>query len=81
MVTDAASRDHRATTTAATTLEPGHDRHYDDEPRRAAEYYAIRPGDTLSVIADDYDTTLDELLALNPEVDPVAPNGRPAAPH
>jgi LysM repeat protein len=37
-----------------------------------AEFYEIEPGDTLAVIADQYDTTVEELLVLNPDVDPVA---------
>ena len=37
-----------------------------------AEFYEIEPGDTLAVVADQYDTTVEELLVLNPEVDPVA---------
>jgi len=37
-----------------------------------AEFYVIRAGDTLAVIADDHDTTVEQLLVLNPDVDPVA---------
>lgn len=37
-----------------------------------AEFYEIEPGDTLAVIADQHDTTVEELLVLNPDVDPVA---------
>ena len=37
-----------------------------------AEFYEIQAGDTLAVIADRYDTTVEELLVLNPEIDPVA---------
>lgn len=37
-----------------------------------AEFYEIEPGDTLAVIADQYDTTVEELLVLNPDLDPVA---------
>ena len=37
-----------------------------------AEFYVIQAGDTLAVIADEHDTTVEQLLVLNPEVDPVA---------
>ena len=50
-----------ATTTGATTTEPD-----------GAEYYEIQPGDTLAVVADEHGTTVEELLLLNPDVDPVA---------
>jgi len=47
-----------ATTTATTT--PG------------AEYYAVKSGDTLGSIAQKYGTTVDELMTLNPGIDPTA---------
>ena len=37
-----------------------------------AEFYEIVSGDTLAVIADQHGTTVEELLVLNPDVDPVA---------
>ena len=37
-----------------------------------AEFYEIVSGDTLAVIAAQHDTTVEELLVLNPDVDPVA---------
>lgn len=37
-----------------------------------AQYYEIEAGDTLGAIAAKYDTTVDELLTLNPDVDPNA---------
>jgi LysM repeat protein len=37
-----------------------------------AEFYEIQAGDTLAVIADQYGTTVEALLVLNPDVDPVA---------
>jgi LysM repeat protein len=36
------------------------------------EYYVIESGDTLGAIADKYDTTVEELVRLNPDVDPTA---------
>ncbi len=37
-----------------------------------AQYYVIQSGDTLGAIAARYDTTVEQLLALNPDVDPAA---------
>jgi LysM repeat protein len=39
-----------------------------------AQYYKIQAGDTLAVVAEQYDTTVEQLLVLNPDVDPVALN-------
>jgi LysM repeat protein len=39
---------------------------------RDASGYAVRSGDTLGTIAARLDTTVDELLALNPGIDPRA---------
>jgi LysM repeat protein len=37
-----------------------------------AQYYVIQSGDTLGTIASRHNTTVDQLLALNPGVDPSA---------
>ena len=37
-----------------------------------AQYYVIQSGDTLGSIAAKYNTTVDELMTLNPGVDPSA---------
>ena len=37
-----------------------------------AEYYAVKSGDTLGSIAQKYGTTVDELMTLNPGIDPTA---------
>jgi LysM repeat protein len=58
-----------AATTAATT-EPGTTGMTTNEA--GAEFYVIQAGDTLAVIADEHDTTVEQLLVLNPDVDPVA---------
>ena len=50
-----------ATTTTATATTTG-----------AAQYHTIVSGDTYQQIALDEDTTVDELLRLNPGVDPAA---------
>jgi LysM repeat protein len=52
-----------ATTTTTTTSEtttPG------------AQYYVIQSGDTLGSVAQRYSTTVEQLLTLNPGVDPAA---------
>lgn len=54
-----------ATTTATETTGTS-----TDPP--GAEYYEIEAGDTLAVVADRFDTTVERLLVLNPDVDPVA---------
>ena len=41
-------------------------------PAGKRQYYRVRPGDTLGVVAQRFDTTLDDLVALNPQVDPDA---------
>lgn len=37
-----------------------------------AEFYEIQPGDTLADVAGRYGTTVEQLLVLNPDADPVA---------
>jgi LysM repeat protein len=37
-----------------------------------AAYYVIQSGDTLGSVAVKYDTTVEELIRLNPDVDPTA---------
>jgi LysM repeat protein len=37
-----------------------------------AQYYVIQSGDTLGTIASRHNTTVDQLLTLNPGVDPTA---------
>jgi hypothetical protein len=36
------------------------------------EFYRIRPGDNLENIAGEFNTTVDRLLELNPDIDPLA---------
>jgi LysM repeat protein len=38
------------------------------------QYYVVQSGDTLGSIALEHDTTVEELLRLNPDVDPTALN-------
>jgi LysM repeat protein len=53
--------DETTTGTGETTTDPA-----------GSEFYEIQSGDTLAVVADRYDTTVEQLLVLNPDVDPVA---------
>jgi LysM repeat protein len=48
------------TSTATETTTPG------------AQYYVVQSGDTLGSIAQKYNTTVDELMTLNPGTDPTA---------
>ena len=48
------------TTTATETTAPG------------AEYHVVQSGDTLGSIAEKDSTTVDELMTLNPGIDPTA---------
>ena len=65
----------RPQTTAAAPTEPG-DRGSETRPGTTtsgkARYYRIRSGDTLETVAARFDTTVEQLLVLNPDVDPVA---------
>jgi LysM repeat protein len=49
-----------STATATDTTAPG------------AEYYVVQSGDTLGSMAEKYSTTVDELMTLNPGIDPTA---------
>jgi LysM repeat protein len=49
------------TTENATTTAP-----------RERRVYRVRRGDTLESIAEKFDTTVDDLLQLNPDIDPLA---------
>ena len=63
-------------TTAATTTAATTERGTTGSTTNAAgaEFYVIQAGDTLAVIADEHDTTVEQLLVLTPDVDPVALN-------
>jgi LysM repeat protein len=45
-----------------------------DTTAPGAEYYVVQSGDTLGSIAGKYSTTVDELMTLNPGIDPTALN-------
>jgi LysM repeat protein len=55
------------TSTLAGTTEPG----TTTTPRKKRSY-KVRRGDTLESIAAKFETTVDDLLALNPGIDPLA---------
>jgi len=62
-----------APVTATTTVEPGETTTAATTTAASgAEFYEIQPGDTLAVVADEFDTTVEQLLVLNPDIDPVA---------
>jgi LysM repeat protein len=54
------TRTDEATTSTATTTAAN------------AQYYVIESGDTLGTIAAKYNTSVDELMTLNPGIDPSA---------
>jgi LysM repeat protein len=65
----AATAPPAATTTApTTTTNPA----TTTTSAAGAEFYKIKAGDTLAVVAEQYDTTVEQLMTLNPDVDPVA---------
>ncbi len=37
-------------------------------PRKSAQYYVVRKGDTLTMIAHRFGTTVQRLLSLNPQI-------------
>jgi len=51
---------HASTATTTETTTPG------------AAYYVLQSGDTLGSIAEKYGTTVDDLMTLNPGIDPIA---------
>jgi LysM repeat protein len=59
-----------AATTTAPTTQPGTTAA--TTTGAAEQFYVIEPGDTLAVIAEEHDTTVEQLLVLNPDLDPVA---------
>jgi LysM repeat protein len=63
-----------ATTTATTTAQqrPATTTGPATTAAPSAQFYVIREGDTLADVAAEYDTTVEQLLVLNPDVDPVA---------
>jgi LysM repeat protein len=54
--------------TVSVTIETGET----EVPAGERRFYRIRAGDTLEAIAAEFDTTVDELLVLNPGIDSFA---------
>lgn len=70
---DAATAPPAATTTApTTTANPTDTGSAETTPPAGAQFYKIQAGDTLAVVAVQYNTTVEQLMVLNPDVDPVA---------
>jgi len=61
-----------ATTTPTTTITLTDSATVSTTAPANAQYYTVQSGDTLGEIASKYNTTVDELLTLNPGVDPSA---------
>jgi LysM repeat protein len=51
-------------TTTSTTTNP--------RPGARPRFYRIQAGDTLETVAAEFDTSVEQLLILNPDIDPVA---------
>ena len=66
----AATTARQTSTSAKPKPQPATKKRPRATPKR--EFYEIRAGDTLEVVATRYDTTVERLLVLNPDVDPVA---------
>jgi len=64
------TRTTTATTTAAASASPGTSPTPATTPTPGPKTYVVQPGDTLSAIAAANDTTIDEIVALNPGLDP-----------
>jgi LysM repeat protein len=71
---DAATTPPAVTTTVPTTTTNPTDTGTGSTTTSAAgaQFYEIQAGDTLAVVAEQHDTTVEQLLVLNPDVDPVA---------
>lgn len=61
-----------AATTATTAPETTSDGTTQTGTPASAEFYVIRSGDTLADVAAQHGTSVEALLSLNPDVDPVA---------
>ena len=64
---EAATTTSAPTVSAPTTTAPS----TNTAPRKK-KFYRVKSGDTLESIAAKFNTTVDDLLALNPTVDPLA---------
>jgi len=69
---DGAASSPTATATTGDTTAPTRTRPRPTAPTAGARFYRIQAGDTLETVAAQFDTTVERLLVLNPDVDPVA---------
>jgi len=60
------------TTVLPTTSAPGTTTTAGTTTSKKKQIYRVQTGDTLESIAAKFDTTVDDLLALNPGIDPLA---------
>jgi LysM repeat protein len=60
------------TATATTATAPAEQPTTATAPAGQGTFYSVRQGDTLESIAASNDTTVEQLLILNPGIDPVA---------
>jgi LysM repeat protein len=67
LTTPAATTTATTTTTSSTTSSTT-----TETTTPGAQYYVVQSGDTLGSVAQKYSTTVDQLLTLNPGVDPTA---------
>ena len=69
---DGSSGETTPTTVAPTVSTPTTPTTGDTTPSKKKQIYRVKAGDTLESIAAKFDTTVDDLLALNPGIDPLA---------
>ena len=69
---DGAASPPAATSTKAGPTAPIRTRPGPTTPAAGARFYRIQAGDTLETVAAQFETTVERLLVLNPDVDPVA---------
>ena len=69
---DGSAGETTPTTVAPTVSTPTTPTTGDTTPSKKKQIYRVKAGDTLESIAAKFDTTVDDLLALNPGIDPLA---------
>ena len=68
--TEAATNPPPPASVATGTSATGTNGDAETVPRRQRQFHRIRPGDTLEAVANRYETTVDDLLRLNPNIEP-----------
>lgn len=69
---DSSSTTTPAPATTPATSTPTTPTTIDTTPSKKKQIYRVKTGDTLELIAAKFNTTVDDLLALNPGIDPLA---------